>query len=140
MVKEDDILKKCNVCKCIVDEISECPVCGNTITYEPPCMEDKEKFVFNRYYLLYLLKNTWFAILCTVIGIVIAITAKPDFDITVALAIAMLVASFLFGIFRRRYARAIQWKYSEKYANIRAIGAQFTTGILAIVFFMMSAL
>ena len=90
-------MKKCNVCKCIVDEISECPICGNTITYEPPCMEDKERFVFNKYYLLYLLKNTWFAILCTVIGIVIAITAKPDFDITVALAIAMLVASFLFG-------------------------------------------
>lgn len=133
-------MKKCNVCKCIVDEISVCPICGNTLTYEPPFMEDKEKFVFNKYYLLYLLKNTWFAILCTVIGIVIAITAKPDFDITVALAIAMLVASFLFGIFRRRYARAIQWKYSEKYANIRAIGAQFTTGILAIVFFMMSAL
>ena len=133
-------MKKCNVCGCIVDEISECPICGNTLTYEPPCMEEKEKFVFNRYYLLYLLKNTWFAILCTVIGIVIAITAKPDFDITVALAIAMLVASFLFGIFRRRYAHAIQWKYSEKYANIRAIGAQFTAGILAIVFFMMSAL
>ena len=133
-------MKKCNVCKCIVDEIRECPVCGNALTYEPPCMEDKEKFVFNKYYLLYLLKNTWFAILCTVIGIVIAITAKPDFDITVALAIAMLVASFLFGIFRRRYAHAIQWKYSEKYTNIRAIGAQFTTGILAIVFFMMSAL
>lgn len=133
-------MKKCNVCGCIVDEKSECPICGNTLTYEPPCMEDREKFVFNRYYLLYLLKNTWFAILCTVIGIVIAITAKPDFDITVALAIAMLVASFLFGIFRRRYAHAIQWKYSEKYTNIRAIGAQFTTGILAIVFFMMSAL
>ena len=133
-------MKKCNVCGCIVDEKSECPICGNTLTYEPPCMEDKEKFIFNRYYLLYLLKNTWFAILCTVIGIVIAITAKPDFDITVALAIAMLVASFLFGIFRRRYAHAIQWKYSEKYTNIRAIGAQFTTGILAIVFFMMSAL
>lgn len=133
-------MKKCNVCGCIVDEKSKCPICGNTLTYEPPCMEDKEKFVFNKYYLLYLLKNTWFAILCTVIGIVIAITAKPDFDITVALAIAMLVASFLFGIFRRRYAHAIQWKYSEKYTNIRAIGAQFTTGILAIVFFMMSAL
>ena len=133
-------MKKCNICKCIVDEISECPICGNTITYEPPCMEDKERFVFNKYYLLYLLKNTWFAILCTVIGIVIAITAKPDFDITVALAIAMLVASFLFGVFRRRYARAIQWKYSEKYTNIRAIRAQFTAGILAIVFFMMSAL
>lgn len=133
-------MKKCNVCKCIVDEISECPICGNTLTYEPPCMEDKEKFVFNKYYLLYLLKNTWFAILCTVIGIVIAITAKPDFDITVALAIAMLIASFLFGIFNRRYAAAIQWKYSEKWAKHRAIGAQITTGILAIVFFMMSAL
>ena len=133
-------MKKCNVCGCIVDEKSECPICGNTLTYEPPCMEEKERFVFNRYYLLYLLKNTWFAILCTVIGFVITIASKPDFDITVALAIAMLAASFLFSIIRRRYARAIQWKYSEKYANIRAFSAQFTTGTLSIVFFMMSAL
>ena len=36
-------MKKCNVCGCIVDEKSECPICGNTLTYEPPCMEEKEK-------------------------------------------------------------------------------------------------
>ncbi len=133
-------MKKCNVCECIVDEKSECPICGNTLTYEEPCMEDKEKFVFNKYYLLYLTKNTWFALLCTVIGIVIAITAKPEFDVTVCLAIAMLIASFLFGIFNRSYTRAIQWKYSEKWAKNRAVWAQFTTGVLAITFFMMSAL
>ena len=45
-------MKKCNVCGCIVDEKSECPICGNTLTYEPPCMEDKEKFVFNKYWVI----------------------------------------------------------------------------------------
>lgn len=133
-------MKKCNICQSTVDEINECPICGNTLTYEPPVMEDKEHFVFNKYYLLYLLKNTWFAILCTVIGMVIAIISKPDFDITVVLAIAMLIASFLFGIFNRSYARGIQWKYSETWAKNKATLAQITTGILAVTFFMMSAL
>lgn len=133
-------MKKCNVCGCIVDEISECPICGNTITYEEPCMEDKEKFVFNKYYLVYLLKNTWFASICTVIGSVIAIITKPELDTTLILAIALLIASFLFGVFNRRYAQAIQWKYSESWAKKRAHWSQFTAGILALVFFMMSAL
>ncbi|MBQ1195635.1 MAG: hypothetical protein IIX44_05255 [Clostridia bacterium] len=133
-------MKKCNICNCIVDEISECPICGNTITYEPTVTEDKEKFVWNKYYLIYLLKNTWFASICTVIGLVIAIITKPELDTTLILAIALLIASFLFGVFNRRYARAIQWKYSEKWAKNRAISAHFTTGILALVFFMMSAL
>ena len=103
-------------------------------------MEDKEKFVFNKYYLVYLLKNTWFASICTVIGSVIAIITKPELDTTLILAIALLIASFLFGIFSRSYARAIQWKYSEKWAKNRAYWSQFTAGILALVFFMMSAL
>lgn len=133
-------MKKCNVCKCIVDEKSECPICGNTITYEPPCMKDKEHFVFSKYYLLYLLKNTWFALLCTIIGSIITIITKPAFDVTLILAITMLITSFLYGIFNRRYARAIQWKYSEKLSKWHAFLSQFTAGFLALVFFMMSAL
>ena len=133
-------MKKCNVCNCTVDEISECPICGNTLTYEPPVMEDKEHFVINKYYLIYLLKNTWFALICTVIGAVIAIASKPPFDVTLILAIAMLISSFLFGIFNRSYARGIQWKYSENWAKNKAVIAQITTGIVALTFFMMSAL
>ncbi len=133
-------MKKCNICQSIVDATEECPICGNTLTYEPPVMEDKEKFVFNRFYILYLIKSTWIAMLCTIIGIVIAIISKPDFDIAIILAIVMLIASFLLGIFNRKYAASIQWKYSEKYAQYRAIGAQITTGALALWFFMMSAI
>ena len=133
-------MKKCNVCGCIVDEISECPICGNTLTYEQPVMADKEHFKFNKYYLLYLLKSTWFALLCTVICTVIAIVSKPDFGVTVVPAVIMLLASFLFGIFNRSYARRIQWKYSEEWAKNRTIWAQLTTGVLAIIFFMMSSL
>jgi hypothetical protein len=133
-------MKKCNVCGCIVDEKSVCPICGNTITYEPPCMKDKEHFVFSKNYLLYLLKNTWFALLCTIIGSVITIITKPAFDVTLILAITMLITSFLYGIFNRRYARAIQWKYSEKLSKWHAFLSQFTAGFLALVFFMMSAI
>ena len=133
-------MKKCNICNCIVDEISECPICGNTLTYEPTVMEEKERFVFSKYYTIYLLKNTWFAILCTIIGIVITINSKPEFDTTLALAILMLLASFGFGIWNRNYARAIQWKYSKNWAKNKAFLSQIISGILALVFFMMSAL
>ena len=133
-------MKKCNVCGCTVDEKSECPICGNTLTYEPPCMEDKEHLVFSKYYLVYLLKYTWFAILCTVIGLVIAITSKTSLSVALILAIVMLTVSFLFGMFNRSIVRFLQNIFTERWAVFFAFRAQFITGLLAISYFVISAL
>lgn len=137
---EEDLMKKCNVCGCIVDEKSECPICGNTLTYEPPCMEEKERLVFSKYYLIYLLKYTWFAILCTAIGLVIAITSKTSLSVALILAIVMLTVSFLFGMFNRSIVRFLQNIFTERWAVFFAFRAQFITGLLAISYFVISAL
>jgi hypothetical protein len=43
-------MKICPKCKMTVDAENECPICYNTITYEPKVAVTKEKYVYNKYF------------------------------------------------------------------------------------------
>ncbi len=134
-------MKKCNVCQCTVDDISECPICGNTLTYEPPVMEDKEYFVFNKYYLIYLLKNTWFALFCTIIAAVMIILSKTLSIGHLIVGIFLLIATYLFSIFQRKYEKlVIQWCHSEAYSKRKAAAAKYAIGAAALIYFLLAIL
>ena len=134
-------MKKCNVCGCIVDEKSECPICGNTLTYEPDCLEYKEHIVFSKYYLIYLLKNTWFALLCTVICAAMLIVAKSLTVGHLVIGLIFLIAAYLFSIFQRKYEDlVIQWCHSEAYSKRKAAAAKFATGSVAVIYFLLAIL
>ena len=128
-------MKKCNVCGCIVDEISVCPICDNTITYEQPCMADKEHFVFSKYYLFYLLKNSWFSIICLIYGIVTAIIFRHNLNALIAPAALCLALSLYLSVFERQYARAIRWKYNKEYSLQHTLFYRYSFGIGSIIFF-----
>ena len=134
-------MKKCNTCQCIVDEEYCCPICGNTLTYEPPCMEDKEHFVFGRYYKIYLLKNLWFPVLCTIASIVIFILTLPLTVPSVYLLLIptaiLLVASFIFALFKRPLTRRLLWKYTEEYATGMINNDKYFCGIGAVAFLLL---
>ena len=134
-------MKKCNVCQSIVDTYEECPICGNTLTYEPPVMEDREHFVFNKYFALYLLKNMWFAIFCTIVAAVMLILAK-DFTVGhLIIGIFLLIATYLFSIFQRTYeSLVIQWCHSEDYSKRKAAAAKYAVGSAALIYFLLAIL
>ncbi len=134
-------MKKCNVCQSIVDAKEECPICGNTLTYEPPIMEDKEHFAFNKYYLIYLLKNTWFAILCTVIAALMIILSKTLSLGHLIVGIFLLIATYLFSVFQRKYeSLVIQWCNSESYSKRKAAAAKYAVGSATLIYFLLAIL
>ncbi len=45
-------MKKCPVCHAVTEEKYECHVCGTTITYGPPCFEEREQLAWNRHTVL----------------------------------------------------------------------------------------
>ena len=53
-------MKICPRCKMRIDAEYECPMCHVTITYEPEVCEKKEKYIFNKYLLSHLIKNSWY--------------------------------------------------------------------------------
>lgn len=139
-IKDAVAMKKCNICKCIVDETSECPICGNNLTYETPIAEYKEKFVFNKYYLVYLLKHTWFAMLCTVISAAMLVLSKSLSVGHLLIGIALLIGSYLFSILHRKYEGLImQWGYSDAYSKRKAAAAKYAVGSAALIYMFFAA-
>ena len=131
-------MKQCPVCKSIVDSESECPICGNTITYEPPVMADKELIPWNKNTVLYYLKNTWFSVLSCLTGAFICIMATPKMDYLFFLAVFCAIVSLFVSFFHRKLAKYMTWKYSEEYVPYKLGLLKYTTGGIAILFFMLT--
>ncbi len=134
-------MKQCNVCQSIVDATEECPICGNTLTYEPTSSEYSEHIVFNKYYVLYLLKNSWFALFCTTIAAVMMILAKTCTVGHLIVGIVLLTATYLFSIFQRKYeSLVIQWCHSEAYSKRKAAAAKYAVGSASLIYFLLAIL
>ena len=135
-------MKQCPRCKSIVDEKSECPICYTTITYEDEIASAKEKFEWNRYVIIYFVKQMWISVLCCIVGVVkicFNIIQRNDFTVDILLTgILLALASLGIALFQRRMAlfRWSRWKYTKEYAEQRLILYKYLFAILAIFLFI----
>ena len=127
-------MKKCPNCKMIVDADNECPFCYTTITYEPIVNADKEKYVFNKYFIWHLIKQSWFSLLCLIVVILRFVIVKPELDYFLLFPIVFIFISLQFSFFGRKITKVMQWKYSEEYSEFRMVGIKVLTGFLAVLF------
>lgn len=51
------MVKQCPNCKMTVDAYSECPICGADITKEPHTEDGVERYVINKHFFKFLIKN-----------------------------------------------------------------------------------
>ena len=129
-------MKQCPVCKSLVNSKSECPICGNTVTYEPTVMFEKEHIVWNKYSWLYYLKNIWFSALSIVTGLVVCFISKFDMGYLFFLGGFCALISLFVSLFHRKLASYMTWKYSEDYIPYRIGALKYTTGAVAIMLFI----
>lgn len=129
-------MKICPKCKMTVDAENECPICYNTITYEPKVAVTKEKYVYNKYFLRYTFKNMWFSVLCLMV-VILRLILKHQFVLhfclyycLIALAICI---SFLISFFKRKFSRFWQRKYSKEYSEFYANYAVIILGVIAVL-------
>ena len=133
-LKVGDDMKKCPNCKMIVDADNECPFCYATITYEPIVNRDKEKYVFNKYFIWHLIKQCWFSMLCLIIVVIRLFCIRNTLDSFVLFPIVCLLVSLIGSLFGRKITKYMQWKYSEGYSEFRTVSIKYITGVLAILF------
>ena len=129
-------MKKCNICHAIVDDENECPVCQNTLTYEPVCHETEEHFVWNKYYVAYLAKNTWFSLICCMVGLLKVIIARPQFNALLFTAGACAIISLIVSIFQRILCKTMTWKYSKEYVPFKLGIWKYLLGGISMLFFI----
>lgn len=125
-------MKACPTCKMVVDAENECPFCYTTITYEPTTMSNKERYVFNKYFLWYLIKKSWFSVLCSIVVIMRMFFIKTEFHPIFLMPLFLAVLSLIFAVGERQIIKHIQWKYSEGYAEFSTIALKIFMGIIAV--------
>ena len=135
-------MKQCPRCQSIVDEKSECPICYTTITYENEIASASEKFICNRYVVIYFIKQMWISVLCCMVGVVKLCFSTVEWDEIVLdirlSAILLALASLGIALFQRKLALSqwSRWKYTKKYAEQRLILYKYLFAILSIFLFI----
>ena len=106
-------------------------------------MKDEEHFVFNKYYYVYLLKNAWFAVLCTIASIIILIVDTPTSSYSLRFilpAIVLLIASLVNSFFKRwRYKRLLKI-YTEPWAKQLIAYDKYFYGAAAVILFLIAGM
>lgn len=129
-------MKKCNICQSTVNAETECPICHNTLTYEPKCQDTEERYVWNKYYLIYLLQHIWFSLFCCIFGIVSLSINKFVLSELLIMAIICALISLVASIFQGNLEKSITWKYSESYAPFKIGIWKYLIGVISVVFFI----
>jgi glucose-6-phosphate-specific signal transduction histidine kinase len=106
-------------------------------------MADKEHFIFNKYYYVYLLKNAWFSILCTIKIIVTLLVNTPTSSYSLRLilpAIVLLIASLVNSFFKRwRYKRLLKI-YTKPWAKQLIAYDKYFYGAAAVILFLIAGM
>lgn len=126
-------MKKCPVCNMVVDADNECPICNTSIFYEDKVPKQKEKFIFNKYYIIYMLKKCWFSIACLIFVIIKWIVSDLQFDYIHLLCPFYSLIAVIFALFHRQIARHTTWKYSKEYADFRVLNIILVFSFLGVV-------
>ena len=127
-------MKKCPICKMIVDSENECPFCQTSLAYEPTAESDREKLKFNKYILAYLLKHCWFSLTCLITIIIRLSIVKPNFDTYFFLIIFFTLCSIIISAFERKVIKYSQRKYSPEYSVYAVYTVKLLFGIIAVIF------
>ena len=127
-------MKVCPLCKSTVDEPYSCPICHTTLTYEPDCYSHREKFVFNKYFVLYLAGKCWFSVLCLLIVLARMLIVRTAALEMLKFCVPFAVISLGISLFERQLVRLNLWRYTEVYATYSVKWPKFVFGFLAALF------
>lgn len=126
-------MKKCPTCGSTVQAENECPICAASLTYESSVAGEKEKLVLGKYFALYLLKNTWFSLVCLIVAVFRMIIAAPSLNVTLGLSILFASLSLVIALFQRSLIRLYQRFLTERYAIFRVTFRKIIFGLIAVV-------
>ena len=94
--------------------------------------EEKEKYIFNKYLLSHLIKNSWYSIICFTI-VLIRFVIKLHFSRCFIYIIILLCISILTSLFQRKFSKHLEWKYSKGYSEYAVNYTKIVSGGLAVL-------
>ena len=98
-------MKQCPTCQSIVEAETECPICGETLTYVEPHAAHRERIAPGRYAVRYYVRESRIVCLLTVVVLVLLLTAEVrSLPLTIG-ALACCIGGLVLAFFARPLAR-----------------------------------
>lgn len=98
-------MKQCPRCRSIVEVETECPICGETLTYVEPHPAHREKIAANRYAVRYYAGRCWLVCLLAAAVVILLLTAKRPNPAMTAGALICCAGGLLLAFFARQILR-----------------------------------
>lgn len=132
-------MKKCSNCKMTVDTYCACPVCNYDLKDTPEDTAEFEKYRFNKYFLIYLLKSHKFSLFCT-IATVVTIFATKAFHYFELISLGLIVYMWFEALYKNRVFKLFGSKYTDDFLESTHRFSVYSTGILAVAAAVIAAL
>lgn len=126
-------MKTCPKCKMTSDAHSECPLCRTDITGVPYNESKTEKYAFNKYLLVYVLKFAKFFLFCLLACVTVFIIKLPDVSWLYLISLFCLAVCFCETFYPVKFNSLWKTVYSEDYLEITKKLTKYESGILAIL-------
>ena len=131
-------LKDCPKCGMTVAAHCECPLCRTDLTNEPYAETETEKYAFNKYLFVYIIKFAKFLIFCVALCLAAFIIKLPDVSWLYLISLFCLSVCFCETFFSNRFNSMWRAVYSENYLEATKRITKYSSGILAVVIFILS--
>lgn len=92
---------------------------------------------WNEYYLAYLIKNTWFSLLCCVFGMITLVINRFALSELLVAAVVCALISFVVSLFQGCLEKAITRKYSKSYAPFKISLWKYLIGANSVLLFIL---
>ena len=130
-------MKQCPRCESLVDEPTECPVCGETLTYVDPHPARRERIARNRYGAWYWVRQAWFACACTAATVVLLCVGHPPpavAALSLPCCLAALVRAFGGRWLTRRWGQHLHSRdyHTDEYRKVSLGADKYLLAVLAV--------
>lgn len=125
-------MKICSKCKCTVDAIAECPICGNDILDQSQAERDIESYKLNKWFLLHLIKCHKFGIICTLIAWFLCAKSMELPSFWHLASLILIVSMWLEDLFKNLTHKLASWKYSDNYIESTNRISVYLSGIIGV--------
>ncbi len=128
------LMKQCPMCHMVVDAYAECPMCGADITNEPQNESEIEGYRINKWFLMHLIRHHKFPLICTLLVLMLVLTAITAFDKWSVLSLVFLILMWVEALYKNLVFKLFGGIYSEGFLEVTHTYSKYAAGVFGILF------
>ena len=129
-------MKICPDCKMTVREDDYCSYCGTNLSNVSEISSKPKRHILNKHLIIYLLKSSWFSLLCLSVILLRMIISMPEINKLVC-SLVLIGFSLIGSLFQRIIKKWYRFIYKENFATFNLLILKYvpcTVGVFYAIF------